>query len=55
MPDLGFTAGELNCTQTTAASAATTCTPRSWQQYLHKVPHGYRCHANTDVKFPTLT
>ena len=25
------------------------------QQYLHKVPHGYRCHANTGVKFPTLT
>jgi peptide-methionine (S)-S-oxide reductase len=23
------------------------------QQYLHKVPHGYRCHANTGVPFPT--
>ncbi|WP_408898426.1 peptide-methionine (S)-S-oxide reductase MsrA [Nocardioides sp. R1-1] len=22
------------------------------QQYLHKVPHGYRCHANTGVPFP---
>ena len=22
------------------------------QQYLHKVPHGYRCHANTGVRFP---
>ncbi len=22
------------------------------QQYLHKVPWGYRCHANTGVKFP---
>lgn len=22
------------------------------QQYLHKVPHGYRCHANTGVAFP---
>ncbi len=22
------------------------------QQYLAKVPHGYRCHANTGVKFP---
>ena len=25
------------------------------QQYLRKVPNGYRCHANTGVKFPTLT
>jgi len=23
------------------------------QQYLTKNPFGYRCHANTDVKFPT--
>ncbi|KRB76966.1 peptide methionine sulfoxide reductase [Nocardioides sp. Root190] len=23
------------------------------QQYLHKVPHGYRCHANTGVAFPS--
>lgn len=22
------------------------------QQYLAKNPHGYRCHANTGVKFP---
>ncbi len=22
------------------------------QQYLHKVPHGYRCHANTGVALP---
>jgi peptide-methionine (S)-S-oxide reductase len=22
------------------------------QQYLHKVPHGYRCHANTGIPFP---
>jgi peptide-methionine (S)-S-oxide reductase len=22
------------------------------QQYLHKVPHGYRCHANTGVPLP---
>ncbi|WP_435771892.1 peptide-methionine (S)-S-oxide reductase MsrA [Nocardioides sp. SYSU DS0651] len=22
------------------------------QQYLHKVPYGYRCHANTGVPFP---
>ncbi|TYL49988.1 peptide-methionine (S)-S-oxide reductase MsrA [Nocardioides sp. BGMRC 2183] len=22
------------------------------QQYLHKVPHGYRCHANTGIAFP---
>ncbi len=22
------------------------------QQYLDRVPHGYRCHANTGVKFP---
>ena len=32
-----------------------TCSEWFWQQYLHKVPHGYRCHANTGVKFPTLT
>ena len=23
------------------------------QQYLHKNPYGYRCHANTGVPFPT--
>jgi peptide-methionine (S)-S-oxide reductase len=23
------------------------------QQYLHKVPNGYRCHANTGVPFPS--
>jgi peptide-methionine (S)-S-oxide reductase len=23
-----------------------------YQQYLAKNPHGYRCHANTGVKFP---
>jgi peptide-methionine (S)-S-oxide reductase len=23
------------------------------QQYLAKNPHGYRCHANTGVRFPT--
>lgn len=22
------------------------------QQYLHKVPHGYRCHASTGIPFP---
>ena len=22
------------------------------QQYLHEVPHGYRCHANTGTPFP---
>ncbi|MFC7501903.1 peptide-methionine (S)-S-oxide reductase MsrA [Nocardioides sp. CPCC 206347] len=22
------------------------------QQYLHKVPHGYRCHASTGISFP---
>lgn len=22
------------------------------QQYLHKNPYGYRCHANTGVPFP---
>jgi hypothetical protein len=25
---------------------------RSSQQYLAKNPFGYRCHANTGVKFP---
>jgi peptide-methionine (S)-S-oxide reductase len=25
------------------------------QQYLAKNPHGYRCHANTGVKFPETT
>jgi peptide-methionine (S)-S-oxide reductase len=24
------------------------------QQYLHKVPHGYRCHANTGLALPAL-
>lgn len=24
------------------------------QQYLHKVPHGYRCHANTGLTLPAL-
>ncbi|MFI5099133.1 MAG: peptide-methionine (S)-S-oxide reductase MsrA [Actinomycetes bacterium] len=24
------------------------------QQYLHKVPHGYRCHSATGVPFPAL-
>jgi peptide-methionine (S)-S-oxide reductase len=24
------------------------------QQYLAKNPHGYRCHANTGVKFPAI-
>jgi len=24
----------------------------NYQQYLAKNPHGYRCHANTGVKFP---
>ncbi len=24
------------------------------QQYLHKVPHGYRCHSATGVPFPVL-
>ena len=24
----------------------------NYQQYLAKHPHGYRCHANTGVKFP---
>jgi peptide-methionine (S)-S-oxide reductase len=24
------------------------------QQYLYKVPHGYRCHANTGLALPTL-
>jgi peptide-methionine (S)-S-oxide reductase len=24
------------------------------QQYLHKVPHGYRCHANTGLELPAL-
>lgn len=23
-----------------------------WQQYLAKNPYGYRCHANTGVRFP---
>ena len=34
-----------------------TSTSRFWQQYLRKVPNGYRCHANTNtgVEFPTLT
>lgn len=25
------------------------------QQYLYKVPHGYRCHANTGLALPALT
>ncbi len=25
------------------------------QQYLAKNPYGYRCHANTGVKFPEAT
>jgi hypothetical protein len=30
----------------------TTLNPDTHQQYLAKNPHGYRCHANTGVKFP---
>ena len=26
--------------------------PRSHQQYLAKSPFGYRCHADTGVRFP---
>ncbi len=26
----------------------------SHQQYIYKNPHGYRCHANTGIKFPDL-
>jgi peptide-methionine (S)-S-oxide reductase len=25
------------------------------QQYLHKVPHGYRCHSATGVPVPALS
>jgi len=25
------------------------------QQYLYKVPHGYRCHANTGIPYPTTS
>ena len=25
------------------------------QQYLHKNPHGYRCHAKTGLDLPALT
>ncbi|CAN5464827.1 hypothetical protein BH09ACT12_BH09ACT12_25800 [soil metagenome] len=33
----------------------TTPEPRFHQQYLAKNPNGYRCHANTGVKFPAVS
>ena len=35
-----------------AVGCGTTPQPIYRPQYLAKNPHGYRCHANTGVKFP---
>jgi len=45
-------AGQGEITTEIAPAPAYYYAEEQHQQYLHKVPYGYRCHANTGVPFP---